>query len=82
MSIKDSGTIYDTNETMKILGKQQICEEFWRNEKVRADMKNICDARGIYVSCDALSDFFTIGYMEGKKAERARRISREEKVEV
>jgi len=65
-------TIYDKNETMKLLGNQQAVNQFWANTKVKADVENILKARDINLEPSIICDIFMLGYMNGKRAKRIR----------
>lgn len=54
---------YRKNDTMRLLGHQCTVESFWRNDMVRREIEQISEA----------SDIFMLGYIHGKRAERARR---------
>lgn len=63
---------YGKNDTMRLLGKQCIIP-FWMNEKVREQIYQIREARPYSFTIEAASDIFMLGYIYGKRAERARR---------
>lgn len=65
--------IYYENETMRLLGKQKIVYSFWYNEEVCEQVRQIADARKFSFTLEAAADLFTLGYIHGKRAERARR---------
>lgn len=65
--------IYYENETMRLLGKQKIVYCFWYNEEVREQVRQVADARKFSFTPEAAADLFTLGYIHGKRAERARR---------
>lgn len=64
---------YEKNKTMKLLGKQIMVSAFWQNEEVRKAIEEIAEARPYYFTINAASDIFALGYIEGKRAERAKR---------
>lgn len=64
---------YATNKTMQLLGHQHSAEPFWRNEQVREEVREISEGRPYSFTLDAAADIFMLGYIHGKRAERARR---------
>lgn len=64
---------YKKNETMKLLGHQCIAESFWCNDEVRKQVEHIAEGRPCSFTIDAAADIFALGYIYGKRAERARR---------
>lgn len=64
---------YEKNETMRLLGYQYAAPLFWCNDEVRQEIKHISEARPYSFSINAASDIFMLGYIHGKRAERARR---------
>lgn len=64
---------YEKNETMKLLGKQCMIDTFWCNEEVRKEIEEIAVARPYSFTNSAAADIFTLGYIHGKRTERARR---------
>lgn len=64
---------YEKNKTMKLLGKQFMVSVFWQNEEVRKAIEEIAEARPYSFTIEAAADIFTLGYIYGKQAERARR---------
>lgn len=64
---------YGMNETMKLLGKQCAAIPFWRNDEVSKEIREISEARPFHFTLEAASDIFMLGYIHGKRAERARR---------
>lgn len=64
---------YEKNKTMKLLGKQFMVSVFWQNEEVRKAIEEIVEARPYSFTIEAAADIFTLGYIYGKQAERARR---------
>ena len=67
---------YEKNKTMKLLGKQFMVSVFWQNEEVHKAIEEIAEARPHSFTINAASDIFTLGYTEGKRAERAKRKNR------
>lgn len=65
--------VYEKNKTMKLLGRQRMATAFWCNDKVRKGIDEIAEARPYSFTKDAAADIFTLGYIYGKQAERARR---------
>lgn len=64
---------YDKNDTMRMLGSQQAAMPFWCNDVVRREIEEIAEARPYSFDIIAASDIFMLGYIHGKRAERARR---------
>lgn len=64
---------YDKNDTMKMLGQQQTITPFWQNDEVRKEIREISEARPFCFSLEAASDIFMLGYIHGKRAERAKK---------
>lgn len=64
---------YSKNRTMQMLGHQHSAKPFWKNEQVRAEIREISEGRPFSFTLEAASDIFMLGYMHGKRAERARR---------
>lgn len=64
---------YEKNETMQLLGRQYSAELFWLNSKVREEIEQILSARPYEFSIEASSDIFMLGFIHGKRRERARR---------
>lgn len=64
---------YEKNETMKLLGHQCMVESFWCNDEVRKQVKHIAEGRPCSFTIDAAADIFALGFIHGKRAERARR---------
>lgn len=62
---------YRKNETMKLLGKQ-TCEALFFDE-VRKQIHDIAEARNTRFDYNAAMDVFLLGYIYGKKEERARK---------
>lgn len=67
------GDVYKKNKTMRLLGKQSTGDPFWCNEQVREEVREISEAKPYSFTLDAASDIFMLGYIHGKRAERARR---------
>lgn len=65
--------VYKKNKTMKLLEKQRMVDGFWFNEKVHEEIDEIAEARPYSFTIDAAADIFALGYIYGKRAERARR---------
>lgn len=65
--------VYEKNKTMQLLGKQRMVTTFWCNDKVRKGIDEIAEARPYSFTIEAAADIFTLGYIYGKQAERARR---------
>lgn len=65
-------TVYDMNGTMQILGKQRTCSIFWKNDMVKSQVKEIAQARPQSFTIDAAADIFMLGYIHGKRSERAK----------
>lgn len=64
---------YDMNDTMRMLGKQYGAPIFWCNDEVRERIEQINQARPYEFTISAAADIFILGYIHGKRAERARR---------
>ena len=64
---------YEENGTMRLLGYQRSVPIFWSNDVVREEIKHISEARKYSFTISAASDIFMLGYIHGKRAERARR---------
>ena len=62
---------YRKNETMKLLGKQ-TCEALFFDE-ARKQIHDIAEARNTRFNYNAAMDVFLLGYIYGKKEERARK---------
>ena len=63
---------YRKNKTMFILGKNCAVETFWGNEEVKQQIRDIAEARPHCFMIEAAADIFMLGYIYGKRAERAR----------
>lgn len=64
---------YAANKTMQLLGRQHSVKLFWSNEQVREEVREISEGRPYSFTLDAAADIFMLGYIHGKRAERARR---------
>ena len=64
---------YEINATMRLLGKQCATDVFWRNNKARKAIDEIAEARPYSFTLEAASNIFVLGYIFGKRAERARK---------
>ncbi len=62
---------YEANETMKLLGHQYITEIITKEAKKQ--MEEIAAARKYTTTFVTAMDMFVLGYIHGKRAERARR---------
>ena len=71
--IKATGTRYGKNDTMRMLGEQRSVGIFWMNKEVRKAVDEIAEARPYSFTLEAASDIFVLGYIFGKRAERARK---------
>lgn len=68
----------DANKTMQLIGKQYICRYIEAGAPAAADFKAVLEANRLNPSLfDIGVDFFTLGIMYGKKAERAARNNKE-----
>lgn len=63
---------YKKNETMRLLGYQTV-GHFWYNNEVRMQIEHIAEARPYTFALEAAADIFNLGYIYGKRAERARK---------
>ena len=63
---------YEKNDTMRLLGRQCI-STFWENDVVRREIEQISEARPCSFTITSASNIFMLGYIHGKRAERARR---------
>lgn len=72
MAIK---TIYDENETMKLIGQQRILSLIGAGGIAKHDFLNMVNAETIHNQdlYTIAGDAFTLGYIYGKRAERAKR---------
>ena len=69
-----TGTYYDTNETSQMLGRQSYMKIM--TEESEKDFKNMRESHRKKKNldyCDISVDAFMLGYIYGKRAERARR---------
>lgn len=64
--------LYEKNATMQLLGKQYI-DIFWFNEEARKAVDEIAETMPGTFTVDAAAEIFMLGYIYGKRAERARR---------
>lgn len=64
---------YEKNDTMRLLGRQCTVSTFWANDVVRREIEQISEARPCSFTITSASDIFMLGYIHGKRAERARR---------
>lgn len=64
-------SVYEKNETMKMLGRNS-CFQFSQTDAMQK-IDDIIEARPLSCTLDAAMDIFLIGYIYGKRAERARR---------
>lgn len=78
--MKECGMIYRKNKTMFMLGKNCAANAFWGNEEVKKQINEIAEARPHHFILEAAADIFMLGYIYGKRAERARKKQREGKV--
>lgn len=62
---------YNKNETMKMIGNQNVCCMLGKEEFKAID--DIAKARPNSFTSDAAIDIFVYGYIQGKRAERQRR---------
>lgn len=62
---------YVANKTMQLLGRQHSAGPFWNNEQVRKEVREISEGRPYSFTLDAAADIFMLGYIHGKRAERA-----------
>ena len=67
---------YHMNPTMRLLGYQCAAAPFWTNDEVRKQIGEISQARKFSFTIEAAADIFMLGYIHGKRAERARRKER------
>ncbi len=73
---------YKRNETMELLGKQTFKNYFGAIKEARKGLDEIKEARPHSFTKDAAEDIFVLGYIYGKRADRARRASRTNKGEI
>lgn len=67
----DEVTIYNLNDTMRLLGYQCLAEII--TKEARKQMGEITAARKYTTTFATAMDMFTLGYINGKRADRARR---------
>lgn len=63
--------VYELNDTMRLLGHQRPSEII--TEEARKQMDEITEARKFTVHFITAMDMFTLGYIYGKRAERAKK---------
>lgn len=71
--------LYEMNETMKLLGKQNYGRDIYDNgakQKAYTDMMDAIRACGRTYYGDVAMDAFTLGYIYGKRKERSKRKTR------
>lgn len=66
--------VYNTNDTMRMLGKQ--CSYEIISEEQFKKLNDIATARPSSFTKEAAIDIFMLGYIYGKKAERSRKAKR------
>lgn len=71
--IPENKNPYRKNDTMRLLGQQCAASIIGDNDVVRHEIKEISEARPYTFTVDAAIDIFMLGYIYGKRAERARR---------
>lgn len=64
-------TVYEANETMKLLGHQ--CPADMITSEIVEQMNEITEARKYTTTFETALDMFLLGYIHGKRAERAKR---------
>lgn len=64
---------YRKNDTMRLLGHQYSIPTFWSNKEVRKQIREISEGRPYSFTLSAASDIFMLGYIHGKRAERAKK---------
>lgn len=62
---------YEKNETMKMLGKNTYVGAL--NQQTFSELDNILEARPHTCTRDTAMDIFMLGFIYGKRADRARR---------
>lgn len=80
MKANEIQSIYDTNETMNIIGKQFVCNYVASGAIANNDFNNIAIAHRMGGTRDIYSigaDFFSLGLIYGKRLERAKRAHQE-----
>ena len=68
--------IYNTNSTMQMLGKQYVIPLIGEGGIAADDFRNVLDAHRSNKTNDYFNigvDFFMLGYIYGKRAERSRK---------
>ena len=68
--------LYEMNDTMKLLGEQyylEILKDGSPESEAYNDMMNAYRENGYVHHADVAMDAFVLGYIYGKRAERARR---------
>ena len=68
--------LYEMNDTMKLLGEQytfELLKEGSPEREAYNDMMNAYRENGYVHYADVAMDAFVLGYIYGKRAERARR---------
>lgn len=63
--------VYELNATMRLLGHQRPGEII--TEEARKQMDEIAKARKFTITFVTAMDMFTLGYIYGKRAERAKK---------
>lgn len=71
--MEEYGMVYRKNKTMFVIGKHCASDVFWNNEEVKRQVRDIAEARPYRFTIEAAADIFMLGYIHGKRAERARR---------
>lgn len=69
-------SLYEMNDTMKLLGRQSYLEILKENSVERNaynDMMNAARKSGSTYYADVALDAFVLGYIYGKRAERAKK---------
>lgn len=64
-------SIYDVNDTMRMLGNQDSSIAY--NGDARKQIDEIAEARPYSFTLDAAADIFMLGYIYGKRAERTKK---------
>lgn len=64
-------TIYDKNETMRMLGNNTYMGAL--NKQTFSELDNILEARPYTCTRDTAMDIFMLGFIHGKRADRVRR---------
>ena len=71
--MREHGIVYRKNKTMFVIGKHCAGNVFWNNQEVKQQVKDIAEARPHSFTLEVAADIFMLGYIHGKRAERARR---------